>query len=175
MKPLKIWQKRFIFCIRIKLKDAYKKSTFFFQFFQGMAIHPCHHTLKPPLYHLNISTSKERHLNVVGIEITLLRIKIDCKLMFNSYVKPLCEKASQLLNAFSRIVCHLDFDQRKYLINAFLTCLVVCMFHSCKLNHYINRIHETTLRVFYKDHKSSFNEIHKKKMTVGFEKKIFKS
>ena len=140
-----------------------------------MAIHPCHHTMKPPLYHLNISTSKERHLNVVGIEITLLRIKIDCKLMFNSYVKPLCEKASQLLNAFSRIVCHLDFDQRKYLINAFLTCLVVCMFHSCKLNHYINRIHETTLRVFYKDHKSSFNEIHKKKMTVGFEKKIFKS
>ena len=88
------------------------------------------------------------------------------------------KKASQLINAFSRIVCQLDFDQRKYLMNAFFTCYcsdtsIVCMVHSCKLNHYINCIHETTLRAFCKDRKSSFNGIHKKK--VGFKKKIFKS
>ena len=68
----------------------------FFQFFQGMAIYPCHHSLNPPLYHLNISTNEERHLNAVGIEITLLGIKIYCKLIFNSHVKRLREKSKSI-------------------------------------------------------------------------------
>ena len=33
------------------------------------------------------------------------------------------------------------------------------MFHSCKQNHLINRIHERVLRVVYKDHSSSFDRL----------------
>ena len=55
----------------------------------------------------------------------------------------------------------LDFNQRKLLLNAFITSQfsyapVVWMFHSRKQNHHINRIHK---RVVYKDHSSSFDEL----------------
>ena len=36
---------------------------------------------------------------------------------------------------------------------------VVWMFHSCKQNHHINPIHERALRVVYKDHNFSFDEL----------------
>ena len=58
----------------------------------------------------------------------------------------------------------LDFNQRKLLLNAFITSQfsyapVVWMFHSRKQNHHINRIHERALRVVYKDYNSSFDEL----------------
>ena len=37
--------------------------------------------------------------------------------------------------------------------------LLVWMFHSRKLNHRINSIHERTLRVAYQDYKSTFLEL----------------
>ena len=49
-------------------------------------------------------------------------------------------------------------------MNAFITSQfsydpVVWMFHSRKQNHHINRIHERTLRVVYKDYNYSFDEL----------------
>ena len=49
-------------------------------------------------------------------------------------------------------------------MNAFITfqfsyAPVVWMFHSRKQNHHINRIHERALRVVYKGHNSSFDEV----------------
>ena len=84
--------------------------------------------------------------------------------MFDSHVKSLCKKASQKLNALSRVAYQLDFNQRKLLMNAFITfqfsyAPVVWMFHSRKQNHHINRIHERALRVVYKGHNSSFDEV----------------
>ena len=84
--------------------------------------------------------------------------------MFDSHVKSLCKKASQKLNALSRVAYQLDFNQRKLLMNAFITSQfsyapVVWMFHSRKQNHHINRIHERALRVVYKDYNSSFDEL----------------
>ena len=124
----------------------------------------------PEKHHLLVSTNEKRHLNAGGIEISnskcekLLGIKIDCKLIFDSHVKSLCKKASQKLNAFSRVAYQSDFNQRKLLLNAFITSQfsyapVVWMFHSRKQNHYINCIHERALRVLYKDHSSSFDEL----------------
>ena len=78
-------------------------------------------------YHLLVSTNDKRHLNVGEIEISnskcekLLGIKIDSKLMFDSYVKSLCKKASQKLNALSRVAYQLDFNQGKLLMNALIT------------------------------------------------------
>ena len=36
---------------------------------------------------------------------------------------------------------------------------VVWMFHSCKQNHHINRIHKRPLRAIYRDYNSSFDEL----------------
>ena len=93
-----------------------------------------------------------------------MRIKIDSKLMFDSHIKYLCQKASQKLNALSKIVCQLDYNQRKLLLNAFIKSQfsyapVVGMFHSRKQNHHINHTHERALRVVYKDHSSSLDEL----------------
>ena len=124
----------------------------------------------PEKYHLLVSTNEKRHLNVGEVEISnskcekLLGIKIDSKLMFDSHVKSLCKKASQKLNALSRVVYQLDFNQRKLLMNAFITSQfsyapVVWMFHSRKQNHHIKRVHERALRVVYEDYNSSFAEL----------------
>ena len=127
----------------------------------------------PEKYHLLVSTNEKRHLNVGEIEISnskgknLLGIKTDSKLMIDSHVKSQCKKASQKLNALSRAAYQLDFNQRKLLMNAFITSQfsyapVVWMFHSRKQNHHINHITERALRVIYKDHNSSFDELYEK-------------
>ena len=72
----------------------------------------------PEKHHLLVSTNEKRHLNIGEIEISnskcekLLGIKIDSKLMLDSHVKSLCTKAGQKLNALSRVVYQLDFNQR---------------------------------------------------------------
>ena len=93
-----------------------------------------------------------------------MRIKTDSKLVLDSRVKSLCRKASQKLNALSRAVYQLDFNQKKLLMNAFITTQfsyapVVWMFYSSKQNYDINRIHERALRVVNKDYNSLFDEL----------------
>ena len=65
---------------------------------------------------------------------------------------------------FARIAYSLKFQQRKLLLNAFITSQfsyapVVWMFQNRKLNNQINRIHERALRIAYQDHNSMFNEL----------------
>ena len=84
--------------------------------------------------------------------------------MFDDHVKSLCKKASQNLNALSRVAYQLDFNQRKPLMSAFITSQffyapIVWMFHSRKQNHHINCIHEKALKAVYKDHNSLFDEL----------------
>ena len=91
-------------------------------------------------------------------------IHFDNKLIFEPHVRSLWRKASQKLNAFARIAYFLKFDQRKLLLNAFITSQfsyapVVWMFHNRKLNNHINRIHERGLRIAYHDYNSRFNEL----------------
>ena len=112
---------------------------------------------KPGKYHLLVGTNDKRHLNVGEIKIgnskceKLQGIKIYSKLMFDSHVKSLCKKASEKLNALSRVACQSDFNQRKLLLKAFIASQfsyapAVCMFHSYKQNHHIYCIHEKALR-----------------------------
>ena len=84
--------------------------------------------------------------------------------MFDSHDKSLYKKASQKLNALSRVIYQLDCNQRKLLLNAFIISQfsyapVVWMFHSCKQNHQINRIHEREMRLVYKDHNCTFDKL----------------
>ena len=74
------------------------------------------------------------------------------------------KKAGQKLNALSRIASCMTFDQRRIILNSFITsdspyCPIVWMFHSRKLNERINHIHERALRIVYKDFNSAFEEL----------------
>ena len=94
----------------------------------------------------------------------LLGVKIDSKLNFEEHVESLCKQASKKINVLSRLASTVTFDQRKLIMNAFITshfsyCPVVWMFHSRKLNNRINRLHERALRIVYKDYTSSFEEL----------------
>ena len=48
---------------------------------------------------------------------------------------------------------------KTFILSHFRYCPLVWMFHSRKLNHRINRLHERALRITYKDDKSTFNEL----------------
>ena len=96
--------------------------------------------------------------------VKLLGINIDNKLTFEQHVDSLCNKASQKLNALARLAHYMSFEQRKLIMNSFITsqfsyCPLVWMFHSRRLNHRINRIQERALRIVYRDYNSSFTEL----------------
>ena len=125
----------------------------------------------PDKYHLLINnTNKSFQINI-GNEIVsnskyekILGFKVDHELNFNEHVSSLCKKASQKLNVLSRIACCMTYDQRRLILNSFITshffyCPIVWMFHSRKLNERINHIHERALRIVYKDFHSSFQEL----------------
>ena len=62
------------------------------------------------------------------------------------------------------MISSLKFKQRKLLLNAFIAAQfsyasVIWMFHSRKLNNRINHIHESALRLVYKDCTSTFDEL----------------
>ena len=66
-----------------------------------------------------------------------------------------CKKASQKINALSRLASSMNFEQRRLIMSSFVICHfsycpVVWMLHSRKLNARINRLHERVLRVVYK-------------------------
>ena len=86
------------------------------------------------------------------------------RLIFEPHIRSLCKKGSQELNAFTRIAYSLKFEQRKILLNAFITSQlsyapVVWMFHNQKLINHIPRIHERALKIVYQDHSSTFDEL----------------
>ena len=115
----------------------------------------------PDKYHLLINNTKESFQIKIGNETVsnskyekLLGVKIDHELNFNEHVSSLCKKASQKLNVLSRIASSMTFDQRRLILNSFITSHfsyfpIVWMFHSRKLNERINHIHERALRIVY--------------------------
>ena len=119
-------------------------------------------------YHLLINNTKESFQIKIGNETVgnskyekLLGVKVDHELSFNEHVSSLCKKTSQKLNALSRIASCMTFDQRRLILNSFITwnfpyCPIVWMFHSRKLNERINHIQERALRIVYKDFSLSF-------------------
>ena len=127
--------------------------------------------VNPDKCHLLINNTKESFQIKIGNETVsngkyekLLGVKVDHELNFNEHVSSLCKKASQKLNALSRIASCMTFDQRRLILNSFIAshfsyCPIVWMLHSRKLNERINHIHLRTLRIGYKDFSSSFQEL----------------
>ena len=82
----------------------------------------------PDKYHLLINNTKESFQIKIGNETVsnskyekLLGVKIDDELNFNEHFSSLCKKASQKLNAISRIASSMPFDQRRLILNSFIT------------------------------------------------------
>ena len=74
--------------------------------------------------------------------VKLLGIQIDSELKFNSYIEIICKKASQKLNALSRLCAIIPFYRRKMLMQAFFKsqfsyCPLVWMCHSRHINNKI--------------------------------------
>ena len=93
----------------------------------------------------------------------LLGINIDRELSFNYHVSNLCI-AGRKISALARISRLMSFDQRRLLMKSFIESQfayspLVWMFHDRHMNNKINKLHERSLRIVYKDDISSFEEL----------------
>ena len=125
----------------------------------------------PDKFHLVLSEKDVNYsINVDGFEIKnssnakLLGIKFDNKLTFNEHIQDLCTKASKKIHALARVSNYMTLNQRRRIMHSFISshfgyCTLVWMFHSKTLNNKINKIHERTLRIVYKNDASSFEEL----------------
>ena len=98
---------------------------------------------------------------------TFFGIKIDNKLTLEEHVEGLCKKASQKVSAVARISSLMRFEQKKRIVNLFMTSNfshypLVWMFHSRRIDNRIDHIHERALKSIYQDYNSSFKELLRK-------------
>ena len=120
--------------------------------------------------HLIIINDIDNIIKLKGEEITgeksvkLLGVTIDNKLNFNEHVTKIYKKANQKFHALKRIAKYLDSNKLRILLKAFIEsqfnyCPLTWMFHSRQLNNKINKLHERTLRLVYKNPNLSFQEL----------------
>ena len=94
----------------------------------------------------------------------ILGIKIDKNLDFNNHIKSICRKAGQKLSVLLIISSNLNMKQKKLLYKSMIKsqvnyCPLVWMFCSRQSNNLINKIHERSLRISYKDQKTSYHNL----------------
>ena len=97
-------------------------------------------------------------------------IKIVSKLTLEEHVEGLCKKASQKVSAVARISSLMRFEQKKRIVNFFITSNfshypLVWMFHSRRINNRIDHIHERALKSIYQNYNSSFKKLLRKDKT----------
>ena len=83
----------------------------------------------------------------------------------------MCKKASQKLNALTRVAQYMNLAQRISIIKAFICsqfgyCSLVWMLHSRKINNRVNNLHERALSVVYRDYNATFSELLSKNKSV---------
>ena len=106
----------------------------------------------------------------------LLGVFFDSKLTFQSHIDNICKKASQKLNAISRITPYMDFNKKRLAVNAFFMaqfnyCPLIWMCHNRTYNNKINRLHERCLQLLYNDKRSSFEDLLEKDHAVSIHHK----
>ena len=100
------------------------------------------------------------------------RVFFDSKLTFQSHIDKICKKASYKLNTISRITPYMDFNKKRFAVNAFFMahfnyCQLIWMCHSRTYNNKIGRLHERCLRLIYDDKRSSLEELLEKDNAVS--------
>ena len=107
----------------------------------------------------------------------LLGVYFDSKVTFQSHIDNICKKASQKLNAISRITPYTDFNKKKRLtVNAFFVaqfnyCPLIWVCHNRTYRNKINRLYERCLRLIYNDKRSSCEDLLEKDNYVSIHHK----
>ena len=89
---------------------------------------------------------------------------LDRNMNFHTHIKNICRKARHKLSALLRISLYLD-QRKKVLLNKsmiksqFNYCPLVWMFCSRQSNNLINKVHERSLRLTYRDETKDFQQI----------------
>ena len=135
--------------------------------------------VNPGKFYLFLSDKKSHQVSICNEKFSSTRserflgIKSNNKLTFEEHMEGLCKKASQKASAVARISSLMRFEQRKRIVNFFITshfscCPLVWMFQSRRLNNnHIDHIHERALRIVYQDYNSSFKELLKKRQLLN--------
>ena len=97
----------------------------------------------------NTKISNEKRVKLLGVN-------LEGRLNFDHHVNTHLKKASKTYHALSKVCNQMDRKRRRILLNAFIKsqfsyCTFFWMFQSTTLNNRINKIHEKTLRLVYKD------------------------
>ena len=154
-----------------KLECVTKYATDWFRY-NGMQLNSSKCKLLVCGYKFECMLCNVENSNIIeSSEVKLLGIKIDSKLTFDSHMDMICKKASQKLNALSRLCGILPFHRRKMLMHAFFSsqfcyCPLVWMFDDRKINNRINNLQYRALRIYYLDETSSFEDLLKKDGSV---------
>ena len=122
--------------------------------FQAMILN---HDKKENLYSLNINNS------VISSKesVSLLGIEIDNKLNFEKHVSTICKKASNQLNAISRIQSYLGKKEKNIIINTFvysnfMYCPLTWHFCSKSSQNKIEKIQHRSLQLLTNDYNSEY-------------------
>ena len=110
-------------------------------------------------------------------KVKLLGIHIDSRLNFDYHVSQLCKKTSKKLQASARIFKYVETSKRRVLVTSFiipqfLYYPLIWMFHSQRIEHWVNKIHEKAVcRIYPSDSKLTFKELLDKNKTVSIHQK----
>ena len=108
----------------------------------------------------------------------LLKIYFDDELKFNFHIEELCKNAERKLHALARVTLYMELLKKRILMNAFSQfdyCPLICMCHSRKIYHKINRLHGKWLRIIYNDKTSPYEELLSKDGSVSMHLRICKN
>ena len=140
-------------CLEKNLQKVEKASNTLFKWFSNNYM-----VANADKCHLLTSTSEEVSVKIENeiiknsLQEKLLGIVIDNRLTLEPHIENICKKAGQKLHALARIANYMNITKKRSIMNAFilsqfLYCPLKWMFHSRKLNHRINKIHERDLRI----------------------------
>ena len=137
----------------------------------------------PDKCHLLVNTTGNIRISVRNESISnssnqkLLGIRFNSNFRFDDHVASLCKKASQKMNALTRVAQYMNLAQRRSIMKAFIYsqfgyCPLVWMFHSRKINNRVNSLHERALRIVYRDYNATFSELLSKDKSVTIHQRI---
>ena len=89
---------------------------------------------------------------------------MDAKLSFEKHIEQIYAKAKAKLKGLARLAPFMRGNKKKVLMKAsFIAhcsyCPLIWMFHSRKLNNYINKLHTRCVRIVCSNNTSSFEEL----------------
>ena len=151
-----------------------KDANLLIEWYKNNYLHP-----NPKKWHLLLSEIGDQHCVKIGQQFILnsanekvLGVFFDNRFNFKCHLNKLCKKASQKLHALARVSNFMSCNQRKIIMNAFISSQfnyypLLWMCHNRSLNTQINKIHHRALSIVYRDNTSSFETLLKKSGSVS--------